>query len=115
MGYDINFWKQKPGCKLSPQDVYERLSNGDEVEGLETLPIESVLARLKEAFSSWEQLDAQTWEGPSGSFQVYTTPQFFRIDCYGLSDEEMNVFIDIGSEFGCPLYDPQTGKRFDGA
>ena len=29
------------------------------------------------------------------AFQVSSTPQSFRIDCYGLEGEDMNLFIDI--------------------
>ena len=42
-----------------------------------------------------------------------TTPQFVRIDCYGMKGEDMNKFIDILDEYGCPLYDSQVGERFD--
>jgi hypothetical protein len=115
MGYDLSFWKQRPTMKIDPQNTYERLSEGERVEGLEDLPISPILARIGEVFSDgWEQLDAYNWESARGSFQVSTTPQSFRIDCYGMEGEDMNHFIDIGTEFGCPLYDPQTGVRFEG-
>lgn len=114
MSYDLNFWKQKPGMTLDPQEIYERLCNGDRVEGLEELPVEKMLASVRTAFADgWTQLGALTWDGPEKAFQIYTTSQYFRVDCYGMSGEDMNVFIDIGSDFGCPLYDPQVGKRFD--
>lgn len=35
------------------------------------------------------------------------------IDCYGMDGEDMNKFIDILFEYGCPLYDPQVGERYD--
>jgi hypothetical protein len=60
-------------------------------------------------------LDTQTWQGANGSFQIYTTSQFFRIDCYGMDGEDINKFIDVGAEFDCPLYDPQVNQRFDGS
>ena len=115
MSYDLSFWKEKPGIKLDAQITYERLLNRERVEGVEELPIEKILERVKGEFrQEWTQLDNVTWEGPHMAFQVYTTPQFFRIDCYGMTSDEMNVFIDIACEFGCPLYDPQAGKRYDG-
>ncbi len=115
MSYDLNFWKQKKGVNLDPQETYERLSDGEHVEGLEDIPIEQMMEKVREAFSpGWIQHDSMTWEADRKSFQVFTTPQFFRVDCGGMTGEEMNLFIDIGIEFGCPLYDPQTGERYEG-
>lgn len=113
MGYDLNFWKQCPGIKLDPQKTYERLSEGESVEGLESLPTEQIIARVAEKFSGWSRLDSINWDGPSGGFQLYMTPQLFRVDCYGMTGDDMNHFIDIGHEFGCPLFDPQTGERYE--
>jgi hypothetical protein len=114
MSYDLNFWKQQPGSTLAPQGVYERLSEGERVEGLEDLPIERIMTRIAETFTvEWERLGPNDWESSQGSFQVSTTPQSFRVDCYGLPGEVMDLFIEIGQEFGCPLYDPQTGVRFE--
>jgi hypothetical protein len=114
MSYDLNFWKQQPGSTLDPQGVYERLSEGELVEGLEDLPIERIMTRIAETFTAeWERLGPNDWESSQGSFQVSTTPQSFRVDCYGLTGEVMNLIIEIGQEFGCPLYDPQTGVRFE--
>ena len=42
-----------------------------------------------------------------------TTSQSVMIDCYGMDGEDMNKFIDILFEYGCPLYDPQVGERYD--
>lgn len=118
MSYDLNFWKQKAGVKLDPQVVYEKLSDGKRVKGLETLPIDQILTRFQEVFAKgWEQLDPLNWERKrsKGSFQIFTTPQYFRVDCYGMSGEDMNKIVDIGLDFDCPLFDPQVGKRFDGS
>ena len=115
MSYDLNFWRYKDGIYLDNQDVYEKLSNGKTIEGLEEIPISNILDRISEEFSNgWEQLDDLNWEGGKGAFQIFTTNQFFRIDCYGMESENMNKFIDIANEFNCPLYDPQVGKRYDG-
>ena len=86
------------------------------MDGLEELPIDLIVKRVNEVFEAegWTKLDDQNWESDNGAFQIFTTHQFFRVDCYGMVGDDMNLFIDIGSEFGCPLYDPQTGVRFDG-
>ncbi len=115
MSYDLDFWKYKAGVSLDHQAVYEQLSEGKEVDGLEDLPMETILARVGEVFSDWDRLDPINFESPDrGAFQLTITRQFFRVDCSGMDGEDMNRFIDIGAEFGCPLYDPQVGERFDG-
>jgi hypothetical protein len=115
MSYDLDFWKYREGVSLNHQGVYERLSNGEFVDGLETLPISAMIEAVKSAFSpGWEQTDSETWDGGErGIFQVFTTSQFFRADCYGMEGDDMNRLIEIGLQFGCPLYDPQVGKRYD--
>jgi hypothetical protein len=108
MSYDLNFWKQRPGLAIDPQSVYERLCEGERVEGLEDLPIEEIVSRIAETFvEGWERIDPSNWEASQGAFQVSTTPQSFRVDCWGLTGEVMNRFIDICLEFGCRLYDPR--------
>ncbi|WP_321475349.1 hypothetical protein [uncultured Paludibaculum sp.] len=116
MSYDLDFWKYKDGICLDHQDVYERLSNGEEVDGLETLPIPEMLGAVEREFSTdWMHDDEETWESDDrGCFQTFTTAQFFRVDCYGMEDGDMNRLINVALSFGCPLYDPQAGKRYDG-
>jgi hypothetical protein len=115
MSYDLDFWRYKAGVKLDDERVYDALSDGQRVDGLEDLPIDEIVRRLTESFADWQKLDDATFDGGErGSFQVYTSPQFFRVDCYGMNGDEMDKFVDIGTEFGCPLYDPQVGQRFDG-
>ena len=48
-----------------------------------------------------------------GSFQISTTSQTVRFDCYSMGPADMKRFSSILSKFGCPLYDPQQGVRFD--
>ena len=116
MGYDLDFWKyeSEPGNGFNHQDVYEKLSDGKVVTGLETLPINNILSRISDVFESdgWHKLDELNWESENGAFQIFTTSQFVRIDCYGMNGDDMNKFIDVATEFGCPLYDPQVGNRF---
>ena len=115
MSYDLNFWKYKPGVYLEHQSVYEQLSDGQAVDGVEELPIAAMIQDVALAFTEgWERVSDESWESEDrGAFQLYTTPQFFRVDCYGMEGEDMNRFIDVGLKYGCPLYDPQVPKRFD--
>lgn len=113
MSYDLSFWKYKSDIKPDTQKVYTRLNNGDSVDGLEDLPKNDILKRIAREFKSWKRVDDRSWESEKGSFQLYFTNQYFRVDCYGMSGTDMNKFIDIADEFDLPLYDPQTNERFD--
>jgi hypothetical protein len=116
MSYDLNFWKYKTDTRLDHQLVYERLSNGEYVVGLEDIPVQAIRERVGEEFANdWQQLNTDLWEQlhGNGAFQIYTTAQLFRVDCYGMDSTDMNRLIEIALDFDCRLFDPQVGKRFD--
>ena len=116
MSYDLDFWRYKhdAGGNANHQDIYERLSDGQRIDVLEELPIDEIMKRVNEVFSTggWKKLDDLNWASENGAFQLYTTSQLFRVDCYGMDGNDVNKFIDIASEFDCPLYDPQVGERY---
>jgi hypothetical protein len=115
MSYDLNFWRyEDETAAYDHQAVYERLSNGEFVEALREIPADAIIGRISEVFAApdWATEDEETWESNDGAFQVYITPQLLRFDCYGTNGDDMNRLIDIGIEFGLPLYDPQVGERF---
>jgi len=116
MSYDLDFWKYKKGVSLDNQTVYlKACCDGENVDGLEDLPIDEILKKIDETFSSWEKLDKESYENSSGegAFQIETTPQSVRFDCYGVTEDDMNLIIEIMYDFGCPLYDPQVPERYD--
>ena len=116
MSYDLSFWRYKPGVRHDHQAVYTQLSDGGDVEGLEDLPINTIVARIAQVFSDgWERLSDDVWESEGAGFQVFTTKQYFAVTCYGVEGEDMNKFIDVLTDFECRLYDPQVGRRFDEA
>ena len=59
------------------------------------------------------------WEGQGSYFNVTWPPcptNAIMVSCgYKLLDspDTMNQIIDLATEFGCALYDPHVGKRFD--
>ena len=115
MSYDLNFWRyEHESAAHDHQAVYERLSGGEFVEGLREIPVAEILKKIAQVFTAlgWTSESANDWEGEDGAFQIYVTPQFLRFDCYGMNGEDMNRLIEIGGEFGLPLYDPQITARF---
>lgn len=115
MSRDFDFWKYQKGIYLDTQSIYEQLCDGEYVEGLEELPIDEIIEKISQQFKDWSRLDKINWESEDkGSFQIFTTSQFVRVDVYGnMLGEDINKFIDIMLEYQCPLYDPQINERFD--
>jgi hypothetical protein len=100
---------------LNHHEVYEALVEKEEVEGLQELPVEVIINRINSVFSQWERVDENSWKNPNGkgAFQVITTPQSVKIDCYGTEGKTMNQLVSVMEEFKCPLYDPQVPERYD--
>ena len=117
MSYDLDFWKYKKGTYLDNQEVYEKCSDEQTVYGLENLPIDAILKDIQTEFEDWKMEDSNIdYENPKGkgAFQISTTEQFVRFDCYGMQGEDMNRIIEVMDKYDCPLYDPQVPQRYDG-
>lgn len=112
---DLNFWKYKEGVTHNNHKIYElACCNGETVEDLEILPIDIILKEVENTFSNWVALDSNHYENNcGGAFEIFTTSQIVRFDCYCMQDTDMNSLMDILIDFGCPLYDPNIATRFD--
>lgn len=116
MSVELDFWKYQKGIYLDNKNVYRNACCDQErVEGLEDLPIEDILKETAAVFQDWDAIDQFNYEKKTGqgSFQISTTPQMVRFDCYSMEQADMKRFSAIMSKFGCPPYDPQLGVRFD--
>ena len=116
MSMDLDFWKYKANVPHDHEKVYERaVCEGELLEELESLPVDEILKKVAAAFSDWNsQKDGTFFEKEGhGAFQISTTPQTIRFDCYGMSEADLNALMDAPLDFGCPLYDPQISTRFD--
>lgn len=115
MSMDLNFWKYKEGAVHDNSRIYElACCDGKIVEELEPLPIDEIFKKVASVFSDWIALDKNHYEKEDrGSFEIFTTSQIVRFDCYDMQEADMNSLMDILIDFGCPLYDPQISTRFD--
>lgn len=68
---------------------------------------------FKKEFSSWNSQDDGYFENGDEAFQLMITKQFVRVDCYNLTEYNMNRIIDIMLKYECPLYDAAIDVRFD--
>ena len=115
MSLDLNFWKYKEGVTHNDSKVYETACcDGGIFDGLEDLPVDEIISNIPSVFPGWNFIDKYNYEKDGGgSFQVFTTSQIIRFDCYGMSGPDMNLLIDFLYDYGCPLYDPQVQERFN--
>ena len=115
MSTDLDFWKYREGAAHNDRKIYETACcDGKISEDLENLPIEEILEKVAAAFPCWKALNSKSYENEDGgAFEIFTTSQIVRFDCYGMKGEDMNRLMDILEEFGCPLYNPQVSTRFD--
>jgi hypothetical protein len=115
MSYDINFWKQERPLDLSDQEIYERLCARSSVEGLAKLPVDRILAQLRDAFPEFDPEEKFPLVSlDEGSIEFSWSDQHFRFDLRGdMGACHKNRLVGIMAEHGCPMYDPQVGKRYD--
>ena len=119
MSYDLLFWKQEAGLTLDPADVLSSIAEDKPIVGLAGLPIREWTEAVLKAFpdAREEPNGSREWitwtsRDEAKSFQMEWSPVHVWVTCRPLNIDIANRFIDIASEFGCLLYDPQTGERF---
>lgn len=116
MSVDLNFWKYEKDTYLDNAIVYQKACcDNENVVGLAPLPIDDILKEIAAAFDGWNVIDLFHYEktGEQGSFEITTTSQIIRFDCYSMEQADMKKFSTVMAKFDCPLYDPQQGVRFD--
>ena len=116
MGMDLSFWRYREHAAHDDAAVYQTACcDGDVMEEVETLPVDDILKKVAAVFSDWTIQDGgRDFEKEGhGAFQIFTTPQMVRFDCYRMQGADLNALMDILIDFGCPLYDPQISTRFD--
>lgn len=115
MSVELNFWRYKEGANHNDSNIYKiACCDGRILKELEELPIDEILKKISFVFLDWTIQNGNDFEKEGhGVFQIFTTSQIVRFDCYGMQERDMNLIIDILIDFGCPLYDPQIPVRFD--
>ncbi|NCE63607.1 hypothetical protein D1159_03195 [Pseudoflavonifractor sp. 524-17] len=115
MGVDLNFWRYREGVYLDNGAVYQMACcENEHIDGLDLLPVEDILRETAAVFQDWDRLDPFSYEKNGRSaFQISAAAQAVRFDCYCMEPADMRRFSSLMAKFGCPLYDPQLGVRFD--
>ncbi|MEM9246115.1 MAG: hypothetical protein AAGA67_10300 [Cyanobacteria bacterium P01_F01_bin.153] len=116
MSYEMWFWKQSEDCCLTPSEVLERLNEGQELKGLLELNLDAIKERVKRDFPEFNgQIFVAEEQKHYFTIDVYPPFVFQIISHPPSSDAEVNMLnnvIDIALEFGCALYAPQSGERY---
>ena len=119
MSYDLYFWKQSTECSLPPETVLQRLSEQRTVEGIDSLPVETIVDRIKKEFPAIQEMGNSpiqfVWDdGPNGCFIAIPYSNYLCIESHQATTEVLNRLIEVSLELDCRLYDPQTGIRYVG-
>jgi hypothetical protein len=122
MSYDLYFWNQNAKCESNPNEVMEALNNGIDIIGLERLPTDDILKKIKQAFpeiSENKTTNPSTpmqllWDSPKDNscFLIDWSNYHIGIEGHDVDGDIYNKIIDIMLEYNCPLYDPQTETRY---
>jgi hypothetical protein len=120
VGYQLVFWREESGLALDARTTYAEVLHGRRVRGLLDLPADALLAALVDAFpgsvrepnSSGREWLHWRSEDAASTFEVEWLTQHSVAECRPLVPEVANRIIEIADGFDCPLFDPQTGKRF---
>lgn len=108
----LTFWRQRPDLRLAPAAIAQELLFGNEVDGLIDLPVQEVIARLKESFpGAIERAGELVWLDGEESFEATWTWQHFHVDGEELSDDSRSRLIAVLDAFDCPAFDAQLGVR----
>jgi hypothetical protein len=117
--YDLFFWHQATVMSMPSRAIYESLRAHQPVEGLSALPIEGIVSKVVESFPSavrgpHDGRDSLVWRDDNGedSFDMTWSSLHVRVECRQLALRHVTTVVDIAATFSCPLYDPQSGRRF---
>jgi hypothetical protein len=121
VSYDLYFWKQSEKCTATPSQVLDAFDEELEVEGIQPIPIETILGRLRQEFPEiymtgpYKSVQLIWGEDGEPSFFINASSDFyFSIEGHQVDGEIYNRIIDVAWEFDCRLYDPQTDVRYLG-
>ncbi len=127
---ELVFWRYKENVTLNDADVFKKYRLGkDTVKGIETLPFDEILNKIKSLFPMWTETDdgkkeesyrfeckeqESYWSdthfwiflyglyGKSGGKK--NQHQIINFSCHNMSNEQINIIIECMESFGCKLH-----------
>ena len=113
MARDLSFWKYKKNVVADDSEVYAKLSEGNLLESVDSLPVDEIYDEINTVYSGWNWKNKYNLQIGEQMIEIFMTEQFVRFDCYNVTFDEMNKIIDIMSKYECPLYDSTISTRFE--
>ncbi|HET6873736.1 MAG TPA: hypothetical protein VFH70_03095 [Acidimicrobiales bacterium] len=98
MSYDLVFWKQDPPQSKDPAVTFTALAEGRRPDGVMDFPIQRFLDGIEDAFPG-------AVREPNGSEEWLTWTSSNEQESFQVEWSETHAQV--------PLFDPQTGERFD--
>lgn len=96
------FWNARHSPPLPPDQLARELYWGEEVEGLDDLPVREILDRLKALFPQHEETTGLVrLHGEEGPFEVTWTWQSLRVDYQTLSQTDWDKLHQLFETLGC--------------
>jgi hypothetical protein len=106
------FWNARSAPPLPPEQLARELYWGEEVEGLDDLPIREILDRLKAVFPQHEETTGLVRvQGEEGPFDVTWTWQTVRVDYQTLGEADRAKLSELLEAMGCRSH-LLSGPRF---
>jgi hypothetical protein len=120
LSYDLFFWREEPGPRHDPRAVFDALLDDRPVDGPLQFPVEDFLGAIVEVFpTAVREEDGAApilvWLSDNGRsmFEVSCSPLHAHVTLRSVENDTANRLVTIAADLGAPLYDPQTGERFD--
>jgi hypothetical protein len=112
MSYDLTFAKPKEEIPQERvNEAYDALRRDEPADFFEPLPVDKILDALCQAYEDFEPaVQFPSIDNGRSSAEVFHSPYRFTFCFRGDSAELQDRIAGIFGGFGCPVYDPQTGK-----
>jgi hypothetical protein len=118
MSFDLCFWQETGAVDQSPEEIYARVSEEEQYEGISDLSVAKLKEEFLQLFPIIEEFSTElNWEGEEGNFQVVWPVGSklgftfgFIVSCsWGLVErlDKMALILRAAKNCGCTLYDPQ--------
>jgi hypothetical protein len=103
----LYFWRETMPLPSTPSSLVRRLDlGGDDVMGLDDLPIREMIDVLKSHFvGGKESAGLWRWQSDAASLQASWTWQYLRLDLEQISDEHRDQLLELAQRFHCTVYD----------
>lgn len=111
----LSFWRVKAGKKAKPEATYEALQDGKEPSALDDLPVDHVLAALKQQYPSFDP-SAEFIEIDIPEEETAIEPQWnkkhFHFTFYGDAFKQMDRVTEVMTGLGLACYDAGTKTMY---